>query len=211
MDHGEILLATRNKDKRKELVACLQGFQVTVNTLDDVSEAPEVKEDGDTFEDNATKKATEVSRATGALTLADDSGLVVDALGGAPGVCSSRYSGENATDRENNEKLLREMADVPEELRSARFVCVIALADPRGLIGVVRGSCEGSIAFEERGQHGFGYDPLFIKTNYNKTFAELGPDIKNRVSHRFLAMQKAAILIERYFTDPKRREDESDT
>jgi len=194
----EILLASRNKQKLRELAACLRGLDVALVTLDGVADAPVVREDGDTFKENAVKKATEIARATGMLTVADDSGLVVDALGGAPGVRSSRYAGENATDRENNQKLLREMSDVPEELRGARFVCAAAAADPDGLIGVVEGGCEGSIVFEERGGHGFGYDPLFVKADYNKTFAELAPDIKNRVSHRFLAMQKAGLLIESY-------------
>jgi XTP/dITP diphosphohydrolase len=193
-----ILLASRNRQKLKELAACLQGLELDLITLDEVVDAPLVEEDGETFQENAVKKATEVARATGMLTVADDSGLVVDALGGAPGVRSSRYAHETATDRENNEKLLREMSDVPEELRSARFVCAAAVADPDGLVGVVEGSCEGSIAIEERGEHGFGYDPLFTKAGYNKTFAELSPDIKNRISHRFLALQKAALVIEGY-------------
>lgn len=204
MNQLKILLASRNKEKVKELVACLRGLQATIVTFDDVSNAPEVEEDGETFRENATKKAIEIARATGLLTVADDSGLEVDALQGAPGVRSSRYASPNATDRENNEKLLREMANAPEELRGARFVCVIAVADANGLVGVVEGSCKGSIAFEERGQHGFGYDPLFIRTDYNKTFAELGPDIKNRVSHRFRAMEKAALLIEKYLAGNRR-------
>ncbi len=211
MNQIKILLASRNREKLKELVACLPGVNATIVTLDDVADAPEVKEEGETFEKNATDKAVEVARATGLLTVADDSGLVVDALGGAPGVRSSRYAGENATDKENNEKLLREMASSPEGLRGARFVCTVAVADPDGVIGVVEGSCDGTIALEERGQHGFGYDPLFVKTGYSKTFAELGPDIKNRVSHRFLAMQKAAILVEKYLSEKKRQAREQTT
>jgi len=203
-----ILLASRNRQKLRELAACLQGLDADLITLDAVPDAPLVEEDGTTFKENAVKKATEIARATGMLTVADDSGLVVDALGEAPGVRSSRYAGENATDRENNEKLLREMSHVPEELRRARFVCAAALASPDGLIGVVEGGCEGSITLEEKGEHGFGYDPLFKKAGYNKTFAELTPDIKNRVSHRFLAMQKAGILIESYLAQRKRQEKE---
>ncbi len=211
MDQPKILLASRNRQKLKELVACLQGLEVTVETLDDVREAPEVEEDGDTFKENATKKATEIARATGLLTVADDSGLEVDALRGSPGVRSSRYAREDATDKENNEKLLQEMAKVPEEFRGARFVCAIAVADPDGLVGVVEGSCEGYVALEERGHYGFGYDPLFLMKDYNKTFAELGPDVKNRVSHRFRAMEKAAILIERYLVEKKRQSEETRT
>jgi XTP/dITP diphosphohydrolase len=208
---AQILLASRNRQKVRELAACLEGLDAAILTLDEVPDAPAVEEDGATFEENAVKKATEIARATGMITVADDSGLEVDALGGAPGVRSSRYAGENATDRENNEKLLREMSAVPEEMRGARFVCAAAVADPEGLVGVVEGTCGGSIALEERGEHGFGYDPLFIKAAYNKTFAELGPDIKNRVSHRFLAMQKAAILIERYLAEEKKQKEETST
>lgn len=206
LNQPKILLASRNRQKLKELITCLQGLEATVVTLDDVSEAHEVEEDGNTFKENATKKATEIARATGLLTVADDSGLEVDTLRGSPGVRSSRYAGEDATDKENNEKLLREMANVPEEFRGARFVCSIAVADASRLIGVVEGSCEGAIALEERGQHGFGYDPLFLMKDYNKTFAELGPDIKNRVSHRFRAMEKAALLIERYLAEKRKQE-----
>jgi XTP/dITP diphosphohydrolase len=201
-----ILLATRNRQKLRELAACLAGMEADLITLDETANAPRVEEDGETFQENAIKKATEVAREVGMLTVADDSGLVVDALGGAPGVRSSRYAGEDATDKENNEKLLREMAGVPEELRQARFVCAAAVADPGGWVGVVEGGCEGSIALEERGEHGFGYDPLFIKAGYNKTFAELAPDIKNRISHRFQAMQKAAIMIESYLARKRRPE-----
>jgi len=203
----EILLASRNKQKLRELAACLQAVNVELMTLDEVPNTPVVEEDGETFKENAVKKATEIARATRMLTVADDSGLVVDALGEKPGVRSSRYAGENATDKENNEKLLREMSDVPYESRGARFVCAVAVADPNGLVGVVEGSCEGTIGFEEKGEHGFGYDPLFVKAGYGKTFAELAPDIKNRVSHRFLAMQKAAILLESYLAKKKRQEE----
>ncbi len=199
-----ILLASRNKEKVRELAACLQGLELEVVALDEVPDVPFVEEDGETFEENAVKKATEIARASGMLTVSDDSGLVVDALEGAPGVRSSRYAHEKATDRENNEKLLREMSEVPEELRQARFVCAAAVAEPSGLIGVVEGRCEGSIALEEKGEHGFGYDPLFVRTGYNKTFAELTPDIKNRVSHRSLAMQKAGLVIEKHLAEKKR-------
>jgi XTP/dITP diphosphohydrolase len=202
---NQILLASRNKQKAKELAACLQGVEAEILTLDDVENAPEVVEDGETFQENATKKATETARATGMVTVADDSGLVVDALQGAPGVRSARYAGEDATDNENNEKLLREMATVPEEFRGATFVCAVAVADANGLIGVVEATCDGRIALEERGRSGFGYDPLFIKTDYNKTFAELGPDIKNRVSHRSRAMEKAALVIEKYLAEKQSR------
>jgi XTP/dITP diphosphohydrolase len=205
LEQQQILLASRNKEKLKELIACLQGIDATVLTLDDVETAPEVVEDRETFQENATKKATEIARATGMLTVADDSGLVVEALQGRPGVRSSRYAGDSATDKENNEKLLREVAKVPEEFRGATFVCAVAVADASGLIGVVEASCEGKIATEEKGSQGFGYDPLFIKSGYNKTFAELGPDIKNRVSHRFRAMEKAALLIERRLAEKEPR------
>lgn len=211
MRRVQILLASRNKQKLRELAACLTELDATLFTLDEVSNAPVVEEDGSTFEENAVKKATEIARATGMLTVADDSGLVVDALGGAPGIRSSRYAGENATDKENNEKLLREMSEVPEAMRGARFVCAAAVADAEGLIGVVEGSCEGTIGFEEKGKHGFGYDPLFVRTDYNKTFAELAPDVKNRISHRFRAMEKAAILIERHLAEKESQTGERST
>ncbi len=201
----KIFIATRNKNKIKELKTCLEGLNIDILSYDDIENLPEIVEDDKSFEENAVKKATTLARATGILTIADDSGLIVDALDGRPGVLSSRYAGENATDKENNEKLLDELKDVSEENRTARFVCSIAIADPDGLIKVVEGICEGHIAAEERGNEGFGYDPLFIKNEYNKTFAELGLNIKNRISHRALALEKAVLVIENYMINKVKR------
>jgi len=200
----DIVIATRNRNKAKELKKCLADLNFTVLSLSDFPDVPPVEEDGATFEENAVKKAATVAKATGLLTLADDSGLVVDSLDGRPGVYSARYSGQNATDRENNEKLLHELEGAVNEQRQARFVCCAALADKKGLINVAKGTCEGQIGHECRGNFGFGYDPLFIKDGYNKTFAELPLETKNRISHRALALQKAKFAIERYLLGGER-------
>ncbi len=194
----EFLLATRNKNKIREIVECLKSLTIVVRSLQDFPDAPDVKEDGSTFEENAVKKAVERAKYTGLLTLADDSGLVVDALGGAPGVRSSRYAGENATDFQNNTKLLEAMKDVVYTDRRAAFVCCMALADTNGLIRTVTGRCDGEILTAPRGRRGFGYDPLFVKLEYNKTFAELPLELKNRISHRAMALEKALLAIEAY-------------
>lgn len=151
---------------------------------------PEVEEDGDTFQANARKKAVETSLRTGCWTLADDSGLEVDALGGAPGVRSARYAGEPVDYAANNAKLLRELGDRSD--RRARFRCVIALAEPGGEVRTVEGRCEGSIARAEHGRNGFGYDPLFIPDGYTVTFADMAGEQKNRISHRAAALRAAA-------------------
>lgn len=194
----ELFVATRNRNKVRELQALLGDTRLTPCSYRDFRDLPEVVEDGRTFEENATKKAVTLAKHTGLLTIADDSGLEVDALDGRPGVMSARYAGPNATDKENNEKLLAELRNVPEARRTARFRCAIALADPAGLIAAVEGVCEGRIAAEEHGTEGFGYDPLFIKDSSVKTFAELPLEVKNRVSHRALALEKALLVIENY-------------
>jgi XTP/dITP diphosphohydrolase len=193
----EIVFATRNAGKKKEFEALVKGMGIRVLSLEDFKHISPVVEDGKTFKENAAKKAVEIARSLRKLTVADDSGLEVAALGGAPGVVSSRYAGEHATDRENNKKLLETMKDVPPERRGASFRCAIAVATPEGLIDVVEGSCEGIIGTEERGCNGFGYDSLFIRLEYGKTFAELESSIKNRISHRARAFEKAKIILER--------------
>ncbi|MBN1916765.1 MAG: XTP/dITP diphosphatase [Verrucomicrobia bacterium] len=194
----ELFVATRNRNKVRELQALLEDTKLTLCSFRDFRDLPEVEEDGRTFEENATKKAVALAKYTGLLTIADDSGLEVDALDGQPGVMSARYAGPDATDKENNEKLLAQLRNVPEGRRAARFRCAIALATPAGLIAVVEGVCEGRIALEERGTEGFGYDPLFVKDDSVKTFAELPLEVKNRVSHRALALEKALLVIENY-------------
>ena len=193
----ELVLATRNEGKVAELAAMLAGSDIAVTSLSDHPEVGEIVEDGETFLDNARKKAREVASATGKIVLADDSGLVVEALNGAPGVISARYAGEQGDSRANNEKLLGEMADVPDGKRRAAFVCAMVLATPDGDEWDVEGRCEGEIIREYRGGGGFGYDPLFYIAAENATMAELPMGRKNEISHRGRALRKMkAILID---------------
>jgi len=178
----EVVLATTNQGKVKEFSKLLGGVFENVISLKELDSPPEVIEDGATFRDNALKKAREIAQFSGKLTLADDSGLEVEALDGHPGVYSARYSGENATDKTNIEKLLDELGDNPN--RNARFVCILALVDPKGDELVVEGFCEGIILNEPRGEGGFGYDPVFYLPDREKTMAEIDPELKNRISHR---------------------------
>jgi len=185
----DIVLATRNRKKAEELKRITADMPVSVLTLDDFPGCPETEEDGTTFKANAAKKAVEVARYTGKPALADDSGLEVYALGGAPGVFSARYSGLGATDNKNSEKLLREMRSVAKEKRGARFVCCIALAFPDGGIQTFCGHAEGTIGTEPRGVNGFGYDPLFYPVGSTRTFAEMSEVEKDAVSHRGMALR----------------------
>lgn len=164
--------------------------EIDVLSLDDFPDAPEVVEDGETYQENALKKATVLAKYTGYLALADDSGLEVDALHGAPGIHSARYAGEHASDTGRVNKLLDALKDVSDNQRTARFKCAIALAAPNGQTQVVVEVCEGRLIRLPRGQHGFGYDPIFVPVGYDKTFAELGEDVKNRISHRAKALEK---------------------
>ena len=169
---------------------------VTILSLEDFPDCPEVAEDKDSFEGNATKKAVEVCRCTGKPALADDSGLEVDFLGGAPGVYSARYAGgTGGSDSKNNEKLLAELKNVPEEKRGARFVCCIALAFPDGTVKIFFGYANGRIGREPKGKAGFGYDPLFIPGGHTKTFAEMPAGEKNELSHRGKALKKLSEFI----------------
>lgn len=202
----ELFVATRNRGKVRELAELLKDTKLTLCSYRDFKDLPEIAETGATFEENATLKALTLATHTGLLTIADDSGLEVDALDGRPGVMSARYAGPDATDKENNEKLLAELADVPETRRTARFRCAMAIATPEKLIAVVEGVCEGRVGTEERGNQGFGYDPVFFKADSTKTFAELPLEVKNRVSHRALALEKALMVIENYLL---RRDDAS--
>lgn len=193
-----LVLATRNQGKVRELQDMLKSTNFEVVSLAEYPELPEVEEDGDTFLANAVKKAREIAAATGELTMADDSGLEVDYLGGAPGVHSARFAGEHGNNRANNEKLLKLLEGVPWEKRTARFRCVVAVATPDGEVETAEGTCEGIITPELRGEEGFGYDPLFYFPIYEKTFAELDPDLKNSVSHRGKALRKALKFLERW-------------
>jgi len=197
----QLLLATRNKHKLKELAALLQDLQLDVISTADMPKLPGVVEDGATVRDNAIKKAVQTAKMAKTLTLADDTGLEVDALKGEPGVRSARFAGENATYHENNKKLLNKLEGVAYEKRTARFRCVVAIADENGLYDCVEGICNGTIMEAERGGGGFGYDPLFISDGQTKTFAELSPEVKNRISHRAKAMQKAWAVLSRYLRE----------
>ncbi len=191
----ELVLATRNKDKVKEIKKIIGEQGLKLLSLNDFDEFPEVVEDRQTLEENAIKKATETAQFTGKTSLADDSGLEVDALDGAPGVHSARFAGEGRSYQDNNEKLLQLLQNIPDKKRSARFRCVIAIATPEGDIRTVEGVCEGVIARESRGSNGFGYDPVFFIKEYNRTFAELSPEVKNKISHRALALEKAKEIL----------------
>ncbi|EPR44548.1 Nucleoside-triphosphatase rdgB [Desulfovibrio sp. X2] len=189
MTPSTIVLATRNKGKIAELAALLEGLSVAVKGLSDYPEIPEIPEDGATFEENALIKARAVCKATGLPALADDSGLAVDALSGAPGVYSARYSGEGATDERNNAKLLEALRGLPEDGRACRFVCCMALVAPDGRETTVRGEWEGRVAEAPRGEGGFGYDPLFVDLASGRHAAELTREEKNARSHRGKALR----------------------
>ncbi|MFZ5966092.1 MAG: XTP/dITP diphosphatase [Bacillota bacterium] len=188
---NRMVIASQNKHKIQEIKEILQAFPFAIQSLDQVGLSHfHVEEDGETFEENSMKKAREVMKATGSIALADDSGLEVDVLDNQPGVYSARFSGEGATDKKNNQKLLVMLQDVPTEKRTARFVSVISVVFPDGKEVCVRGECPGIIGFIEKGTNGFGYDPLFIVPEYQKTFGELGSEVKNKISHRARALSK---------------------
>ncbi len=196
----KLVLATRNPGKVRELGKMLSDRRtIELLSMKDFPEAPEVIEDGATYRDNARKKAIHVAEYTGFPALADDSGLEVDALDGAPGVHSARYAGSGASDADRISKLLAAIKDAPEGERTARFKCAVAIAQPKSCTDVVIGVCEGSIIREPRGTGGFGYDPIFVPQGYDLTFAELGENVKNRISHRAKALKMALKLIENTF------------
>ena len=183
-----MVIATGNKGKTSEIRDLLKGFPVNIKNLDDFGPIPEVEEDGNTFDENAYKKASFTARVLGLPALADDSGLLVEALGGAPGIHSARYAGENATDEQRCAKLLQEMKEKTD--RRAAFECVISIAVPTGAALTYKARCEGLIAGEPAGSNGFGYDPIFYYPPLKKTFAELTMQEKSHVSHRGKALRK---------------------
>lgn len=193
IDNGEkrlVIAATQNKHKIVEINAITKEFGFDILSRDEAGVPDiEIEEDGQTFEENSEKKAREIMKMCGQCTIADDSGLMVDALDGAPGVISARFSGENATDQSNNEKLLSLLADVELQDRKAKFVSVITMVYPDGSKIVARGECNGHIIYEPRGSNGFGYDPLFVPEGFEKTFGELSAEEKNKISHRAKALQ----------------------
>jgi XTP/dITP diphosphohydrolase len=186
----KLLIATRNGGKVREFKELLKKYPFDIFTLKDFPHYLEPPEDQDTFEKNALKKAQHAADQLQILTLADDSGLVVPALEGQPGILSRRFAGSNATDAENRNKLKSLLKTLQDAERNAYFACSIALCQPGKCLKIVSGQCEGELLLEERGSQGFGYDSLFLKYDYNKTFGELDQDIKNRVSHRRKALDK---------------------
>ncbi len=187
----EVVIATSNAHKLEEIGKILKDFNLKILSMKDVDlQGLEIEENGATFEENALIKAREVMKRTGKIAIADDSGLEVDVLGGKPGIYSARFAGEKATDKENNEKLLKMLNNYTMSKRSARFVSSIAVVFPNGEEFTVKGTCEGKMGFEEKGNNGFGYDPLFIVNKYDKTFGELPSEVKNRISHRSKSLEK---------------------
>ena len=189
------VLASNNKHKAEEIKAILGGEFEVITQREAGAGDKEVVEDGKTFEENAALKAVTIMNALNTPTIADDSGLCVDYLGGAPGVYTARYAGENASDDENIDKLLAELNGVAPERRTAEFVCVIAVAFPGEEVRMFRGVCPGRITEERAGEGGFGYDPVFLSDEYDMTLAQMDPDIKNSISHRSAALKKAAEYI----------------
>ena len=184
-----LLLGTYNTGKLREIQTILVDLPWRIRSLREFEHIGVATENGDTYSANAIAKAQFYARATGLCALADDSGFEVEALGGAPGVFSARYAGAGASDADRRKLLLSELADVPSEERKARFVCVVAIAAPNGaVLNASEGVCNGTIAFEPRGEGGFGYDPLFVPDGFEQTFAELADSIKNRISHRARAL-----------------------
>jgi XTP/dITP diphosphohydrolase len=196
----ELLVGTKNRHKASEIRRLLLGFSVQVLDLSAFQELPDVAEVGETFQQNAIAKAAGFARMTGLPTIADDSGIEVDALGGRPGVYSARFAGPQADDDANNRLLLQMLADKPPYERTARFRCVIAFATPDKLEFTCEGSVEGVIAPELRGTHGFGYDPLFFVPLYGGTFGQLGPEIKDLISHRSRALARFKLLFAEYLS-----------
>jgi len=195
----ELLIATRNKRKLREIRRLLRGNSIKALSLDGFNDLPEVKEDGRTFRANARKKALEISKRVETLVVADDSGLEVPALGNRPGIRSARYAGPSQDDDKNIDKLLKKMKPLKEGSRKARFKCAICISKGRRVVGMVEGRVEGTIASARSGKTGFGYDPVFIPEGFNKSFAGLGSKLKDRISHRAIALKNAKRVILTYF------------
>jgi XTP/dITP diphosphohydrolase len=194
----ELIVASRNKGKVAEIKYLLSGLPYKVTSLLEHPHIPDVVENGKTYKENALKKARAIACHLGLLTMADDSGIEIKALDNGPGIFSSRFAGESAGDKERNKKIFSVLKGVPLQKRQARFRCVIALVDGKGReLGVVQGTCSGYITTEERGSNGFGFDPLFLLKRYNKTFGELPPSIKAKISHRARALKKFRLLLDK--------------
>lgn len=195
----KLLLATRNRKKMEEIQRVLLHPDLVLLSLDDFPDCPEVEEDGETFQENAMKKAREVAQYTGLTALSDDSGLIVDGLGGAPGVHSARYAGDKATDTMNVTKLLTELAALPHAPRTARFQCDLVLANPHGPMLSFTGTVEGHISPTPQGSNGFGYDPVFIPAGYTNTFAQMKAAQKDSMSHRGRALAACTLALPGFF------------
>ena len=194
----ELVIATKNEKKLRELKRYLKRVRAHIISLKDINVAPRIRENKHTFKGNAIKKELTISKFTGGLVLADDSGLEVDELGGLPGVKSARFAGHTKKDHDNNVKLLKALEGVPLQKRRAHFVCAIAIADNGKVIEVIEEKCYGRIADSIRGRHGFGYDSVFLIPKYKKTFGELGLNVKDRMSHRSKALAKAREFLKNY-------------
>ncbi|MCD4781541.1 MAG: XTP/dITP diphosphatase [Candidatus Omnitrophica bacterium] len=195
---NELVVATTNQGKLREIKDLLSDFNLKITSLSDYPQIPPIEETGQTFADNAEIKALTVSHFTGKLTMGEDSGLEVQALNNNPGVFSSRYSGPGANDFKNNQKLLADLTGVPLDQRQACYQSCVVLARNEKILSRVQGFCPGIIAMEPKGQNGFGYDPLFIIPEYQKTFGELDPSIKARISHRSKALQQMRTFLDGY-------------
>lgn len=193
----ELLVATRNKKKFLEIKQLLKGRGFKITFLDSLSKLPNIKETGKTFKANAVKKARVISRLSGKLTLGEDSGLCVSALGGAPGVFSSRFAGLHKSDEDNNDKLLKSLRGLPLSKRKAHYTCAVAIAYKGKILTTLEGRCSGLIGFKRQGSAGFGYDPLFIIPRYKKTFGQLGLKVKHKMSHRSKAIGKLSRYLSR--------------
>lgn len=202
----KLVLASRNLKKSEEIRGLLAPHGIEVVSVSDFEGVPDVVEDGETFGENAAKKASETARRVGLWTLGEDSGLCVDVLDGEPGVYSARYSGEGATDASNNEKLIRELDGVPPEKRGAAYVCHVSVADPEGVVRLhVEATCRGRITTQARGTNGFGYDPYLLIPEYHRTFGELSPLVKRQLSHRARAFQRAIPRLAALLVTPSRQ------
>ncbi len=194
----DLVIATKNEKKLHELKRYLKGVKANVISLNRFEGVPRVVENGDTFKENAVKKAVKISKFVSGLAIADDSGLAVDALGGLPGVRSSRFAGPGKSDLQNNRMILKRLEGLPMKKRRARFVCAVAICDNGKIIKVLEEDCRGLIAFSSKGRHGFGYDPLFLIPKYKKTFGELGLKVKDRMSHRSKALKRVREFLRKY-------------
>ena len=196
----KIIFATNNQDKMKEIHAIMADFPAQIVSLKEAGIHADVDENGKTFEENAAIKEEAICKLTGYVTIADDSGLEIDALGGEPGIYSARYMGEDTSYRIKNANLIERLAGVPDEKRTARFVCAVAAAFPDAPTQIVRGTIEGRIGYEEAGENGFGYDPIFYVPEYGCTTAQMPPEEKNKISHRGRALKKISPILKMYFS-----------